>query len=362
MITTQFAVEVVDRLEPITEEWNELAGRLGAPPFMHSGWIRSWWSAFGSGALHIFVVRRGGRLVALLPMRRRHGALRSPTNAHTPAFGLLAVDEEAGRILATELFASGAHEIAISPLDAPGDGLDFLAAAARAAGYRTIAQPVLRAPYISGGTSLAAYHRSLSHNLRHDVERRLRRLLEAGAVSVHVCDGHERLDEFLDEGFGVEASSWKGAGGTAIASQESTRSFYHDVAHWAASVGWLRLAFLRLDGRAIAFQFDLECGRTYYSLKIGFDPEYERFSPGKLLAYTMISRAVSSGLARYELLGTDESWKYRWTNTLHERVALRSFAPSAAGRLAWSSHAHVRPLARRVPLARRLAEALRRSE
>lgn len=357
----QFAVEVVDRLEPVAEEWNELAGTLGAPPFMHSGWTASWWSAFGRGALRIFVIRRGGRIVALLPMVRRLGALRSPTNAHTPHFDLLAMDEEAAFALASALFASGAHEIAISPLDAPGDGLDFLAAAARAAGYRTIAQPVLRAPYISGGTSLAAYHRSLSHNLRHDVERRLRRLLEAGAVSVHVCDGHERLDEFLDEGFGVEASSWKGAGGTAIASQDSTRSFYRDVAHWAASAGWLRLAFLRLDGRAIAFQFDLECGRTYYSLKIGFDPEYERFSPGKLLAYTMVSRAVTSGLVRYELLGTAEAWKYRWTETSHERVALRSFAPSAAGRLAWSSHAHVRPLARRVPFARRLAEALRRS-
>lgn len=359
MVTTQFAVDVVDRLEPITEEWNELAGALDAPPFMHSGWIRAWWSAFGRGALHIFVVRRGSRVVALLPMGRRHGALRSPTNAHTPAFDLLAVDEEAGRVLADELFANGAREIAISPLD--GDGLAVLSAAARAARYRTIAQPVLRAPYISGGTSLAAYQRSLSHNLRHDVERRLRRLLEAGVVSVQVCDGHEGLDELLREGFAVEASSWKGVGGTAITSQESTRSFYRDVAHWAAPAGWLRLAFLRLDGRAIAFQFDLEVDGTYYSLKIGFDPAYERFSPGKLLAYTMISRAVSSGLARYELLGTDESWKFRWTNTLHERVALRSFAPSVAGRLAWSSHAHVRPLARRVPLARRLAEALRRS-
>jgi CelD/BcsL family acetyltransferase involved in cellulose biosynthesis len=357
----QFAVEVVDRLEPVAEEWNELAGALGAPPFMHAGWTASWWSAFGRGALRIFVIRHGGRIVALLPMGRRHGALRSPTNAHTPHFDLLAVDEEAAFALASALFASGAHEISISPLDARGQGLAALSAAARAAGYRTSAQPVLRAPYISGRTSLAAYQRSLSHNLRHDVERRLRRLLEVGAVSFQVCDVQERLDELLEEGFEVEASSWKGAGGTAIASQDSTRSFYRDVAHWAAPAGWLRLAFLRLDGRAIAFQFDLEVDGTYYSLKIGFDPAYERFSPGKLLAYTMISRAVSSGLARYELLGTDESWKYRWTNTLHERVALRSFAPSVAGRLAWSSHAHVRPLARRIPLARRLAEALRRS-
>jgi hypothetical protein len=58
-----------------------------------------------------------------------------------------------------------------------------------AAGYRSVVQPVSRAPYVRGGTSLAAYRRLLSHNLRHDVERRLRRR-EAGAVSVELSDGN----------------------------------------------------------------------------------------------------------------------------------------------------------------------------
>jgi CelD/BcsL family acetyltransferase involved in cellulose biosynthesis len=355
----QFSVEVADRVEPVTAEWNELAGRLGASPFTRSEWIKSWWSAFGRGALHIFLIRDRGRVVAVLPMSRRRGALRSLTNAHTPAFDLLAEDEETGRFLAAELFASGAHEITISPLDAQGNGLAVLSAGARAAGYRMMVQPALRAPFISGGTNLAAYQRSLSHNLRHDVERRLRRLLEVGAVSVEVCDGSEKLDERLREGFAVEASSWKGAGGTAISSRHSTRSFYSDVAHWAASLGWLRLAFLRLDGRAIAFQFDLQVDRTYYSLKIGFDPAYERFSPGKLLAYTMAARAIALGIDAYELLGTDEPWKYRWTTSVHDRVALLCFRRSATGFLGWSRHVYGRRFAGHVPFARRVAAALR---
>jgi CelD/BcsL family acetyltransferase involved in cellulose biosynthesis len=359
MRVAPFAVDVLDRLEPIAREWDELAGSIGAPPFVHSGWIRSWWSAFGHGDPHVFVVRRDDRLVGLLPMQKRHGALRSPTNAHTPAFDLLTVDEETDRVLARALFASGFREITLSFIDAGGNRLDVLRAAAAAAGYRTIGQPILRAPRIRGGMSLAAYRRSVSHNLRHDVERRLRRLCEAGAVSVQVSDGRERLDELLDEGLRVEASGWKGGTGTAIGSQVSTRHFYREMARWAASLGWLRLAFLRFDKRAIAFQFDLESGRTYYSLKIGYDPEYERFSPGKLLTYTMVSRAVASGLDTYELLGTDEPWKYRWTDSFHERVMLRCFAPSPTGFLAWSGHTYGRRFARHLPLARRVAAALR---
>jgi CelD/BcsL family acetyltransferase involved in cellulose biosynthesis len=357
---TSFTVEIVDRLEPITEEWNDLACDVGATPFVHPGWTTCWWSAFGRGALRLFVARHQDRLVAVLPMGYRRGALRSPTNAHTPVFDLLAGRPAATTALADELFATRANEIEIGPLDETGSTLPVLTAAAQAAGYRVFVEPAKRAPYIPGASTLTEHRRSLSHNIRHDAERRLRRLLETGAVSVQVSDGRERLDDLLDEGFAVEAASWKGAKGTAILSRPSTDSFYRGVAHWAGSLGWLRLAFLRLDGRAIAFQFDLESGRTYYSLKIGYDPAYERFSPGKLLAYAMVSRAVATGLAGYELLGTDEAWKYRWTNRVHERVVVRAFAPSAAGLLAWSSRTRVRPLARRVPFAQRLANAIRR--
>jgi CelD/BcsL family acetyltransferase involved in cellulose biosynthesis len=359
MRRAQVRLEVVGQLDPLADEWRSLAEEIGASPFIHPGWIRSWWSAFGRGDLQVFVLRREGRLVGLLPMQSRHGSLRSPSNAHTPVFDLLAADERVARVLADHVFASGAREITIGPLDAGGRALEVLRSAADAARYRTLVQPVLRAPYIRGGMSLSAYRRSLSANLRHDAERRLRRLCEAGAVSIEIADGGERLDLLLDEGFGVEGSGWKGATGTAVASRPATRRFYSEVARWAATLGWLRLAFLRFNEQPIAFQFDLELARTYYSLKIGYDPAFERFSPGKLLAHAMVARAIALGMESYELLGTDEPWKYRWGVSVRERVALRCFAHSPSGFVAWSSEMYGRRLARRLPLARRVAAAWR---
>jgi CelD/BcsL family acetyltransferase involved in cellulose biosynthesis len=360
MAARDLTLEVGDRIEPLAEAWDELADRAGAPPFVRPGWIDAWRRSFGRGALRIFIVKRRDRLVGLAPLERRAGRLRSPTNEHTPEFDVLALDDEAQRALVESLFADGARTVILRGMDARSRSSEAVHGGAGAAGYRAVVRPLGRAPYIRGGRSLADHERSLSRNLRHDVERRLRRLCEAGSVSVQLADGREGLDELLDEGFGVERAGWKGGERTAIASDPRTRRFYADVAHWAASRGWLRLAFLRLDRRAIAFQFDLQVDRTYYSLKIGYDAEYERFSPGKLLAYTMISRAVVAGLSSYELLGTDEPWKHRWTQDARERVALHAFAPSPAGLLSWSAHVHGRPLARRIPLAPRIAAALRR--
>jgi CelD/BcsL family acetyltransferase involved in cellulose biosynthesis len=289
-------------------------------------------------------------------MQARRGAWRSPTNAHSPGFDLLALDGEALTALSAALFQDGVRDLTVVPLDASGPALRALREAARASGYRPFVRPTGRAPYLRLAGDLRAHEGSLSRNLRHDVQRRLRRLCEAGVVSVQLSDG----SDLLEEGFRVEALSWKGRRGTAIASEEETRRFYTDLARWAASVGWLRLAFLRLDGRAIAFQLDLELRSRYYSLKIGYDPEFDRFSPGKLLTYMMVSRAVASGLEVYELLGTDEPWKDRWTTLAREQVVFRAFSPSPAGRLASSTFAYGRPLVRKIPFASRVAAGLRR--
>jgi CelD/BcsL family acetyltransferase involved in cellulose biosynthesis len=329
-------------------------------PFLYPGWFEAWRSAFGAGALRLVAARRGGRLVGIVPMQVRRGAWRSPTNAHSPGFDLLALDGEALEALSGALFQDRVRDLAVAPLDASGPALRALGEAARARGYRTFVRPASRAPYLRLAGDLRAHEDSLSRNLRHDVQRRLRRLCEAGVVSVQLGDGSAGLDDLLEEGFRVEALSWKGSRGTAIASGEQTTRFYTGLARWAASAGWLRLAFLRLDGRAIAFQLDLELRSRYYSLKIGYDSEFRRFSPGKLLAYMMVARAVASGLEVYELLGTDEPWKDRWTELAREQVAFRAFSPSPAGRLASSTFAYGRPLVRKIPFASRVAAGLRR--
>jgi CelD/BcsL family acetyltransferase involved in cellulose biosynthesis len=347
-------------LESVAAEWDDLAARTGASPFVHPGWIEAWWGAFGRGELRVLAARRNGALVGVLPLGLGRGGLRSPTNEHTPAFDVVAADDEAVRALADALFGERARRVTLWRLASGGAACAGLEAFGAEAGYRTAVTPVARSPYIACARTLEDHERALSRNLRHDVQRRLRRLCEEGSVAIDVMDGGTDLAGLLDEGFRVEALSWKGAQGTAIASDPRTRAFYEAVARWASARGWLRLAFLRVDGRAIAFQFDFEAGRTYYSLKIGYDPAFDRYSPGKLLAYAMVARAVSTGLATYELLGLDEPWKERWTSTFREHVGFQAYAPSPAGAASWAVATHGRRLARRIPLASRVAAALRR--
>jgi CelD/BcsL family acetyltransferase involved in cellulose biosynthesis len=347
-------------LDSVASEWDELAAGTGASPFVRPGWIEAWWDAFGRGRLTVLAARRDRALVGVLPVSHRHGVLRSPSNEHTPVFDVVAVDEAAVLALGSLLFDARARAVTLVRLAGDGPGLVGLEACGAQAGYRTAVSPVARSPYIACPPTLADHERGLSGKLRQDLARCLRRLGEEGAVTIEVTNGRSDLAGLLDEGYRVEALSWKGARGTAIASDARTRRFYDAVARWASARGWLRLVYLRLDGRAIAFQFDLEAGGIQYMLKTGYDPAFRRYSPGKLLMDAMAARAVSTGLETYELLGTVEPWKERWTATSREYVRLDAYAPSAAGSASWALRTHGRRLARRIPLASRAAAVLRR--
>jgi CelD/BcsL family acetyltransferase involved in cellulose biosynthesis len=346
-------------VEAVAGEWQRLAGAARAMPFLRPGWFAAWWAAFGAGRPEILALRRpGGPLLALIPLRRRLGRVLSSTNWHTPQYGMLAADPEAGRGLAATLFERRPYELSLGFVDGAAPELGLYRDAATAAGYRVLERTMQRSPYVvTTGTWEAFAQERLSRNRRSQLGRARRRLEREGRVELELADGRERLEEVLEEAFRVEASGWKGANGTAITSQDATHRFYREVARWAAAEGWLRIAFLRLDGRATAMMYMLETDRTLYYLKGGYDPSFERFSPGALLLGSVIERACGADVDRVELLGGDERYKLAFTSDVHERMRFQAFASTAPGLLSWGAFSYGRPVARRaLGLARRVGD------
>jgi CelD/BcsL family acetyltransferase involved in cellulose biosynthesis len=339
------------RIGALTPAWEQLAERIGAAPFLRPGWVTAWWRAFGHGALELLVVRRDAQLVGVLPLQRRRGGLYSPSNDHTPVFGPLSDGPQTAAALADALCACRPSQFMLGCLPAGVDGLDACVTAARASGYRTLTRTLWRSPYLDIDGGLAAYEAARRRSVLHDLGRRRRRLCEEGTVTIEVADGGARLDTLLGQAFELEAKGWKGARGTAMASRAETRCFYSEVAAWAAARGWLRLSFLRLDGRPLAVDYALEHAGVQYLLKGGYDPGFARFAPGQQLLHETIRRGFALGLRRIEFGGADEVYKRAWTDSTRGREEVRAFAPSPRGRLAWIAHARLRPLARRAHVA-----------
>jgi CelD/BcsL family acetyltransferase involved in cellulose biosynthesis len=340
-------------VEPVEREWDALADRVGVPPFLRPGWISAWWSAFGNGELSLIVVRRNGRLAGILPLYRRGRLLASTANWHTPVYGPVVEDRSAAAALAGAVFDQAPRRLRLAFLAEESIAVKELGAAARATGHRVAERVVMRSPYVVTNGDWEAYWRSRSGKQRRGIKRSRKRLEDRGKVSLEVVDGTDRLEERLEEAFEIEASGWKGEHGTAIISQPETRRFYEDVARWAAGRGILRLATLRVDGRAVAMHLSLETGGRYYLLKPGFDPQFAKQGPGKLLDSEMIARAFANSLDSFEFLGSDGAYKLTWADHSHNRTEFQAFSRSPAGIFDRIVQTRGRALARRMMALRR---------
>jgi CelD/BcsL family acetyltransferase involved in cellulose biosynthesis len=344
-------VQVHTRVADVAAAWEELARDTGAPPWLWPGWIDAWWRAFGRGHLELLTVHRAGELAAILPLARHTARRASATNWHTPAFAPLARDADALAALTRAAFLpSRTAMLTLRPVPADGPELAALRTAAGEASYRLIEHVDFRSPYIPLDGDFAGFlARSLpGRGVLKDIRRCRRRLEEVGEVAFEAHDGSERLEALLEEGFAVEAAGWQGASDSAISSRPETHAFYSAIARWAADRGKLQLMFLRVDGRAVAFEYVLCSSGVLYDLKGGYLLEHRKLGPGKLLTLEAIEWCYARDLRGFDYLGRDDPYKLQWTDQVRERWVLRAFAPSPVGRAAWATWALGRPVARRA--------------
>lgn len=331
----------------ISAAWDELADAVGAAPFLRPQWFAIWCDAFSRDDLTLFCARRDGQLVGVLPLLAGR-TLRSPTNVHTPFFDVLATDPQAATALADAVIARRPRRVLIELCNLESAATSALVDRAGARGYGLETQLLRRLAYIDASRSLPDYMEHLGTRMLSDLRRQRRRLDAAGAVTLEVNDGTDALDACLNECFRLEASGWKGRQGTAIASDARTHRFYTEIAHWLADRGWLELCVLRLDGRAIAFDINICVGGVYYGFKSGYDEEFRRFGPGKLLTMDVVEGIFSRGFRRYDFLGDADDYKLRWCDATEARVRATMFAPTVVGRVERLAFRHGLPLAKRV--------------
>jgi hypothetical protein len=128
---------------------------------------------------------------------------------------------------------------------------------------------------------------------RRKLRQKWKRICEAGAVEIL----NDRSPEAAQSGFEtyleLEAASWKGERGTAVLCHASDATFMRRLMAVFAGERNASVAVLRLNGRAIAAQVLLYCGRTAYTWKTSFDVAYGAFSPGLLLVDKVTEQLLS---------------------------------------------------------------------
>ena len=198
----------------------------------------------------------------------------------------------------------------------------------------------------------------LSKRRASDMRRARRRAEALGEVSVEVlAPTPAELEPLLEEAVEVEAAGWKSRGGSALKTDARRLDFYRRYARGAAARDELRLCFMRIDGRAVAMQLALEWQGRPWLLKIGYDEDFGRCSPGMLLLLESTRWAASRGLRSVELLGMPAPWTDMWTDEVRPCVTMAVYPARPSGIAALAAdgarYGATRAASRIEPLRRR---------
>jgi CelD/BcsL family acetyltransferase involved in cellulose biosynthesis len=348
----------LDSFNNLRQEWEALIDEAQIPhPFLRHVWLRNWWESFGTdtGELRIIVIREANHLVAAAPLvlmrTRLFGipvlTLESLYNPHTPRYEFPLCTTRP-----TEVHALLWKTMAGIPCDAiilkqfPEDAATLTAIhnKADAAGWFGDRWKGPRQPYIVFDEDPKSSLRQVSSKQRYNLRKRLESLRSIGDVQLEQVTAPGQITAALKEGLRLEAAAWKGQAGTAIASEPQVESFYSGLADDLAALGWLRLLFLTLDGKRIAFDYVIDYGRTCYGMKIGYDPQYRTHAPGHTMTWLLLEDAGKRGYTEYDFIGDDEPWKLTWTRDIRLHTWLYLFRPGAKGRLLHTLKFRLAPL------------------
>jgi len=350
-------VPIRDRAEfaALGSEWDGLHQRMAASLFISHAFFKLWLKHFAPDAdLRCLAARDAhGRLRAALPLlqqrRTWHGLevreLCATANVHSCRYDLLAENADVAASEFLDALLDEPDWDSLSLCDVPENGQAYaLIAAAQQRGLPVGVWNSIRSPYLPLAPD-AGYEPT--SKFRANLRRRRRRLGELGEVSLQCVEGGDAMLSCLAEGLQLEASGWKAAAGTALVQSQATLGFYTDLALLAAARGELRLWFLRLDGRAIAFQYGLQHRDTYLLLKPAYDESLSSVSPGQLLMESVIDDCRRRGLHEFDFLGEDMPWKRDWTPHTRPHVWLHIYR-GARGRLLHALKFRAAPLLKRL--------------
>lgn len=350
--------EEFDCLRPA---WNALLGHEDPyAPFLGHEWIAAWCDAFGAGrTLHVLLAHQGDVLQGVLPLvesRQRFAGLPLrcldlTANGHSPRADLLAragAEDAVRRAFAAHLLEGDPDWDVATFAEAAADSHVAGIAGAFPEAQRHV-QPQRSSPYIVLEGDWEGYRASLSKNFQRALRNNRNRVARAGTAQVRLLVDAGDVEAALPDVFAIGEASWQGSEGSAVGSTPENRTFYGRIALALAAKGLLRLWFLELGGRRVAFELHVVHAGVEFGLKTGYDRAYEDLGAGTYLDQHIVQHLFEEKRCHeYDLLGNADFYKRRWTESTRDYARHLLFGQSAPGRLVSLWNLKLKPVLRQA--------------
>jgi len=158
----------------------------------------------------------------------------------------------------------------------------------------------------------AEYFNTLSNHTRSQLRRMRKRLTEVGSWHIVQNIDFEDIDTSYKEFLRIESSGWKGKAGSAIELNRGARGFYATLLEQSSLDFIPEITLLMLESKSIAGEFSITTHACRYSLKVGYDEQYSKVTPGQLLTEEVVKYACGSTSIEQMNFITDMQHQLLW--------------------------------------------------
>jgi CelD/BcsL family acetyltransferase involved in cellulose biosynthesis len=346
-------VETSAEFDALEEEWNGLLGQTNVTIFQTFEWVRTWWKYFNypTDKLHILVFTVENRLVGIAPLYKEHlriGGIRLATHLQyignslsdyadfiiLPGFEQGVYSAFARHLIST---ARDWDIFDIEDVNETSSLCHFLPGVLennKLALYRyqgnVCPQLVLPSPeeIKAKGSGPAT-----NYNFR----RKMKKLQGSYNAEVQVIrDASDDIEKGIDDFSKLHGDRWKSLGHPSAFDDPYFREFHVEFSRKFAQRGWLKIFFLKIDGRPIAVSYDFNYNHhiyMYHSNAHGSD-DIMKCSPGFLIRSLAMAEGIEEGMCVFDFLRGDEPYKYKeWNAVDSKNYLFRSTSPTRSGKV-----------------------------
>ena len=177
-------------------------------------------------------------------------------------------------------------------------------------------------PYVRLPDTWDNYLNSLSSSTRYLIRRKQRKLNENFSVNADFVRTQDEFEKRMEDFILQHQKRWISLHRPGAFARRRFKAFHQKVGKRLFQRGWVRLYFLELNNRPAASYYLFHYKNSFFYYLSGFDPKYEKYSPGIILMGKIIKDAIHESRDEFDLMRGSTAYKFNWA---HEKRVNHNF-------------------------------------
>ncbi len=349
-MVTVLEISTIEDFDQSKPAWNELlSGSESNNIFLTWDWLFTWWNVFGDDKeLKILLVKNDGMLIGIAPLYiSRNGNDKSfikflgSTYVASDHLDFISQKGSEDTVVSAIFDYLNLHSgewkaINLIDMNAQSKSIDLIQSCCGRTLYITTKKSGA-CPYLSLPQNYNLYLDSLTSNMRYNIRRKRRRFEDEYAGSFIVIKEKSELSKAFEELIRLHVSRMRIKKMNSPFHHTRFARFHRNLLNSVFDKGWVRLCFLKIENELIACLYIFKYGEKYFYYQSGFDPKWEKISPGFVLFSYCIENAILEGASEFDFLRGQETYKLNWTNNKRTSQQINLYKKDLKSRVSYFS-------------------------